>query len=98
MVTCPNRLGGSVIDLICVSGEMWADWGELKVWQEDEGGVGGDHRLVTGVLKRGGLFRAKKGKKVPPRRAWRRRDRGDPAFWDELVWACEGGDGGAGVS
>ena len=37
MVTCPNRLGGSVIDLICVSGEMWADWGELKVWQEDEG-------------------------------------------------------------
>ena len=36
VVTCPNRLGGSVIDLICVSGEMWADWGELKV-QEDEG-------------------------------------------------------------
>ena len=44
MVTCPNRLGGSVIDLICVSGEMWADWGELKV----AGGRGGE--LIDGKI------------------------------------------------
>ena len=85
-----------MIDLICVSGEMWADWGDLKVWQEDEGGVGGDHRLVTGVLKRGGLFRAKKkkkGKKVPPRRAWRRRDRGIRRFGTSWCGPVRG-DGG----
>jgi hypothetical protein len=80
--------GSSVIDLIWVAWESWHEWGGMKVWDEEEAGIDSDHRVVTGTLKvEEGKRKETEGKKQE-RKAWRRKDRGERSFWDELEWYC----------
>ena len=79
--------GCSVIDLVCVAWEAWHEWGEMKVWDMAEAGLQADHRMVTGRLK---TTRKKEDKKkVSEKKAWRRRDKGDMTFWEELEEVSE---------
>ena len=68
-----KNIGSSVIDLVCVAWEVWYV----------EAGLQADHRMVTGTLK---TRKKKEGKKkASEKKAWRRRDKGDLSFWEDLV-------------
>ena len=82
--------GESVIDL-CVAWEAWHEWGQMKVWGLVEAGLNADHRMVSGTLK---TRRKKDDQKKAKKKAWRRRDKGDKSFWEELVEVSEERMGG----
>jgi hypothetical protein len=84
--TSIHRTGSSVIDLICIAWEGWHEWGGLKVWGEEESGLNSDHRLVTGVVK---VEKRASQEGEVERKAWRRNDKGDSNFWDELKYQSE---------
>ena len=77
----------SVIDLVCVAWEAWHEWSEMKVWDVVEAGLQADHRVVTGKLKM--AMKTERTRKVSEKKAWRRRDKGDMSFWEELEEVSE---------
>ena len=74
--------------MVCGAWEVWHEWGGLKVWSLADAGLNNaDHRMVTGTLK----TRRKKEvkKKANEKKAWRRKDKGDRGFWEDLKEVSE---------